>query len=160
MAKRKIGIHSELEWGTDQTSPGGPPEGNGRVKVRYEFITGEVSEIEVNQDFGDLLVDFERQEYNNDHKETRRHVSLDGMDYEGEIFDAEMDTESEVESREDISRLYYAMESLSPAQRELVLKVFFEKVRVADIARAEGVTETAIRNRLQKIYVRLKKFLI
>lgn len=52
------------------------------------------------------------------------------------------------------------MESLSPAQRELVLKVFFEKVRVVDIARAEGVTEAAIRNRLQKIYTRLKKFLI
>lgn len=160
MAKRKIGIRSEKEWETGQASPAGLPDGNGRVKVRYEFITGEVSEIEVDQGFGDLLVDFERQEYNNDHKETRRHVSLDGMDYEGDIFAAEMDTESEVESREDISRLYCAMESLSLAQRELVIKVFFEKVRVADIARAEGVTEAAVRNRLQKIYARLKKFLI
>lgn len=160
MAKRKIGIHSEQEWGAGQASPAGLPDGNGKVKVRYEFITGEVSEIEVDQDFGDLLVDFERQEYNNNHKETRRHVSLDGMDYEGDIFVAEMDTENEVESREDISRLYCAMESLSLAQRELVLKVFFEKVRVADIARAEGVTEAAVRNRLQKIYARLKKFLI
>ena len=79
------------------------------------------------------------------------------MDYEREIFVSGVNTESEVESREDISRLYCAMESLSPAQRELVLKVFFEKVRVADIARAEGVTEAAIRNRLQKIYARLKK---
>lgn len=137
--------------------PTGLPGGSGKVKVRYELITGEVSEIEVDQDFGDLLVDFERQEYNNDHRETRRHVSLDGMDYEREIFVSGVNTESEVESREDISRLYCAMESLSPAQRELVLKVFFEKVRVADIARAEGVTEAAIRNRLQKIYARLKK---
>ena len=160
MAKQKIGIHSEQEWGTGQTSPAGIPEENGRVKVRYEFITGEVSEIEVDQDFGDLLVDFERQDYNNDHKETRRHVSLDGMDYEGEMFASGADTAGEVESGEDISRLYGAMESLSPAQRELVLKVFFEKVRVADIARAEGVTEAAVRNRLQKIYARLKKFLI
>lgn len=160
MAKQKIGIHSEKEWGAEQVSPANLSGGNGKVKVRYEFITGEVSEIEVDKDFGDLLVDFERQEYNNDHRETRRHVSLDGMDYEGEIFAAEMDTESEVEGWEDISRLFCAMESLSPAQRELVLKVFFEKVRVADIARAEGVTEAAIRNRLQKIYVRLKKFLI
>lgn len=137
MAKRKIGIHSEKEWETGQASPAGLPGGDGKVKVRYEFITGEASEIEVDQDFGDLLVDFERQEYNNDHKETRRHVSLDGMDYEGEIFVSGADTESEVESREDISRLYYAMESLSPAQRELVLKVFFERVRIVDIARAE-----------------------
>lgn len=160
MVKRKIGIHSEKEWETGQASPAGLPGGNGRVKVRYEFITGEVSEIEVDQGFGDLLVDFERQEYNNDHRETRRHVSLDGMDYEGEIFASGTDTESEAQNREDISRLYCAMDSLSPAQRELVLKVFFEKVRVADIARGEGVTEAAVRNRLQKIYARLKKFLI
>ena len=160
MAKRKIGIHSEQEWGTEQASAAGLPGENGKAKVRYEFITGEVSEIEVEQGFGDLLVDFERQEYNNNHKETRRHVSLNGMDYEGEMFAAELDTEGDVESREDISRLYCAMEALSPAQRELVLKVFFEKVRVADIARAEGVTEAAVRNRLQKIYARLKKFLI
>lgn len=53
-----------------------------------------------------------------------------------------------------------AMEALSPAQRELVLKVYFEKVRITDIARAEGVTEAAIRNRLKKIYARLRKFLI
>ena len=32
---------------------------------------------------GELLIDFDRQQYNNDHKETRRHLSLDGMDYEG-----------------------------------------------------------------------------
>lgn len=159
MAKRKIGIRSEQEWGTEQASPAGLPGQNGKVKVRYEFITGEVSEIEVDQDFSDLLVDFERQEYNNDHKETRRHVSLDGMDYEGEIFTSGADTENEAESREDISRLYCAMEALSSAQRELVLKVFFEKVRIVDIARAEGVTEAAVRNRLQKIYARLKKFL-
>lgn len=160
MAKRKIGIHSEQEWGTEQASAADLPGENGKVKVRYEFITGEVSEIEVDQDFGSLLVDFERQEYNNDHKETRRHVSLNGMDYEGEIFASGADTESEAESREDISRLYCAMESLSPAQRELVVKVFFEKVRVADIACEEGVTEAAVRNRLQKIYARLKKNLI
>lgn len=41
-------------------SPASLPGENGKVKVRYEFITGEVSEIEVDQGFGDLLVGFER----------------------------------------------------------------------------------------------------
>ena len=54
------------------------------MKVRYEFANGEISEIEVDDSLGELLLDFDRQEYNNDHKETRRHISLDGMDYEGE----------------------------------------------------------------------------
>ena len=56
------------------------------MKVRYEFVNGEISEIEVDDNLGELLVDFDRQEYNNDHKETRRHTSLDGMEYEGEAF--------------------------------------------------------------------------
>lgn len=130
------------------------------MKIRYEFVTGEFSEIEVDDSLGELLVDFDRQEYNNDHKETRRHVSLDGMEYEGELFSSVADTAGEVERREELARLMRAMEALSPAQRELVLKVYFEKVRITDIARAEGVTEAAIRNRLKKIYARLRKFLI
>lgn len=52
---------------------------NGKMKVRYEFVNGEISEIEVDDNLGELLVDFDRQEYNNDHKETRRHISLDGI---------------------------------------------------------------------------------
>lgn len=55
------------------------------MQISYEFVTGEISEIEVDESLGELL-DFDRQQYNNDHKETRRHVSLDSMDYEGELF--------------------------------------------------------------------------
>ena len=130
------------------------------MKISYEFVTGEVSEVEVDERLGGMLLDLDRQQYNNDQKETRRHVSLDGMDYEGELFASAEDTEREAERREDIARLFSAMEILSPAQRELVEKVYFEERKITDIAREEGVTEAAIRNRLKKIYFRLKKFLI
>ena len=69
------------------------------MKVRYEFVNGEISEIEVDDNLGELLVDFDRQEYNNDHKETRRHISLDGMEYEGEAFLSPADTEEQVLKR-------------------------------------------------------------
>ncbi|GFI19266.1 hypothetical protein IMSAGC009_04446 [Lachnospiraceae bacterium] len=130
------------------------------MKITYEFVTGEISEVEVDERLGGMLLDLDRQQYNNDQKETRRHVSLDGMDYEGELFASAEDTEREAERREDIARLFSAMEILSPAQRELVEKVYFEERKITDIAREEGVTEAAIRNRLKKIYFRLKKFLI
>lgn len=58
------------------------------MRVRYEFVNGEWSEIEVEDSLGELLVELDRQEYNNDHRETRRHMSLDGMDYEGALFAA------------------------------------------------------------------------
>ena len=130
------------------------------MKITYEFVTGEVSEAEVDERLGGMLLDLDRQQYNNDKKETRRHVSLAGMDYEGELFVSAEDTEGEAVRREDMAWLYSAMEILSPAQRELLEKVYFEERKITDIAREEGVTEAAIRNRLKKIYFRLKKFLI
>ena len=130
------------------------------MRVRYEFSNGEFSEIEVDDSLGELLVDFDRQEYNNDHKENRRHVSLDGMDYEGALFASPDDPAAEVLKREETARLLRAMEALSPDQRELVRRVYFENQRIVDIAREQGVSEAAIRNRLKKIYVKMKKFLI
>ena len=126
------------------------------MKIRYEFVTGVFSEIEVDDSLGELLVDFDRQQYNNDHKETRRHVSLDGMEYEGELFASVADTADEVERREELAQLMRAMEALSPSQRELVQKVFFENQKIVDIAREEGVSHAAIHDRLKRIYKKIK----
>ena len=108
------------------------------MKITYEFVTGEVSEAEVDERLGGMLLDLDRQQYNNDQKETRRHVSLDGMDYEGELFASAEDTEGEAVRREDMARLFFAMETLSPSQRELVEKVYFEGRKITDIAAEEG----------------------
>ena len=125
------------------------------MKVRYEFVTGEISEIEVNESLGELLVDFDRQEYNNDHKENR-HVSLDRMDYEGALFAAAADTAEEAAQRDEVARLMQAMEALTPPQRELVRRVYFEQEKIVDIAREEGVSHVAVLDRLKRIYRKLK----
>ena len=72
------------------------------MKITYEFVTGEVSEVEVDERLGGMLLDLDRQQENNDQKETRRHFSLDGMGYEGELFASAEDTERAVEHREDM----------------------------------------------------------
>ena len=46
------------------------------MKIRYEFATGTV-EVEVSAEMAALHMELDRIEYNNNHKETRRHVSLD-----------------------------------------------------------------------------------
>ena len=127
------------------------------MKISYEFVTGEISEVEVDDALGGMLLDFDRQQYNNDQKETRRHVSLDGMGYEGELFASADDTESEGERREDMARLFSAMEALSPAQRELVEKVYFEGRIITDIAREEGVSKQSVHERVGRALKKLKK---
>ena len=129
------------------------------MQIRYEFTNGEISEIEVDESLGELLVELDRQEYNNDHKETRRHTSLDGMEYEGALFAAPDDLAAEVLRREGAARLLRAMEVLTPSQRELVRRVYFENEKITDIARAEGITKQSIHERLRRALKKIKKFL-
>ena len=127
------------------------------MKITYEFVTGEISEVEVDESLRGMLLDLDRQQYNNDQKETRRHISLDGMDYEGELFASAEDTEREVEHREDMARLFSAMEALSPSQRELVEEVYFEERKITDIAREEGVSKQSVHERVQRALKKLEK---
>ena len=62
-----------------------------------------------------------------------------------------------MEHREEMARLYSAMEALSPSQRELVEKVYFEERKITDIAAEENVSHVAIIRRLNRIYEKLRK---
>lgn len=128
------------------------------MRIRYQFAT-ETVEVEVSEELGNIIVDLDRQEYNNHHKETRRHCSLDAFNLDDALFPSEEDIEAEVVAKDQYNRLYAAIALLEPQQKELVRQVFFEDRKIVDIAAEEGVSEAAIRNRLKKITQRLKKIL-
>ena len=56
-----------------------------------------------------------------------------------------------------IEKLKVAISELTDKQKETVIKKFYRKMSNVDIAAEEGVSETAIRNRLKKIYATLGK---
>jgi RNA polymerase sigma factor (sigma-70 family) len=68
---------------------------------------------------------------------------------------SEMD---KAEHNERLHTLVEAMDNLTPAQRDLYDKVYVQRRTNTDIASEEGVTETAIRNRLKKLHDKLRKF--
>ena len=47
------------------------------MKITYNFVNGESVEIEVNDDIGGIILEEDRCEYNNEHTETRRHISIE-----------------------------------------------------------------------------------
>lgn len=101
--------------------------------------------------------DFNKPTFNNNQTETRRHVSLDALNADGNLVAASESVEPvEADRYEDLQR---AISKLKPRQRELIKKVFWEDIRQVEIARAEGVSESAIAQRMATIYARLKKFL-
>ena len=63
------------------------------MKIKYEFAN-EVIEIEVSDEWGMVILEMDRLDYNNDKKETRRHLSLDtGFDQGSWLMSDEHDPE-------------------------------------------------------------------
>lgn len=129
------------------------------MKIRYVFVNGEVSEIEVEEALGGLLLELDRQEANNTRSETRRHISLSDLSYEGSLFDAGIDVPEEVWARISAEALREALQKLPAAQRELIVQVYFQGRRPAEIARTEGVTRQSVSERLQRALKKLQKYL-
>ena len=130
------------------------------MKITYKFVTGEVTEVEVSEEIGAVIIDLDRLDYNTDQKETRRHYSLEGKVYEGMDYAAEdSGLEALFAGPTDEERLHAAIRQLSPDQQEMVRAIFFENVSVNDYAARMGVTQSAISHRLQTVKKKLKKLL-
>ena len=54
------------------------------MKITYQFANGDVSEVEVSEEVGTVIVDSRRKEDNLDRKERYHCYSYDAIDYEGE----------------------------------------------------------------------------
>ena len=129
------------------------------MKIQYKFAS-ETIEIEVSEEWSEILIDLDRQEYNNDHKETRRHYHLEGCAYEGDDFAVE--DPALVRFLEDdglLAKLPSAVASLLPRQRRLINQVFVERKTYVAIAREDGVDESAVRKAVGRALKKLEKLL-
>ena len=106
---------------------------------------------------GTIVLELDREEYNDNHRETRRHCSLDALNLDDALLPSDADVFEAVADAEVKRNLYQAIEKLSPQQRELIWRVYFQGEHPADIARELGVSKTAIHNRLQRIFCQLRK---
>ena len=127
------------------------------MKIRYEFATGEVSEIEVSEELGRVIEEMTHQAALRDRTETRRHVSLNKLLEAGLPLADDNCVETLAERAIDRAALLHAMEQLLPQQKELLLKVYFEGRSYADVARDEGVDRSAIRKRMLRIFDKIRK---
>ncbi|WP_407312117.1 RNA polymerase sigma factor [Desulfosporosinus sp. SB140] len=130
------------------------------MNIKYEFLTGETLEIEVTDDIGGVSIELDREIYNSDHRETRRHKSVENLQEQGiQLIDQKADVISTIEKLETSEILQNALAKLLPQQRELIQKVFFESRSIVTVAEELGITKQACNNRLNKIYKQLKKYL-
>ena len=127
------------------------------MKIKYEFAT-ETLEIEVDEAWGTVLIDLDRQEYNNDQNETRRHCSLEAYGEKHLELTSDEDTFEALLRRENAASIRAAMMGLKASHRDLIQALFFEGVSNEEYARRCGVTPGAITQRKNTVLKKLKKY--
>ena len=130
------------------------------MNIKYEFVTGEIVEIEVPDDIGEVSISIDKEINNGNRRETRRHNSMDALKEQGfQLVDKSFDIAAKYEATSTMEAINNALADLLPQQKDLIQKTYFKKMSIAQIAKDEGVGESAIRDRLNRIYKKLKNIL-
>jgi len=131
---------------------------DGFMHVKLHLTTG-IKQLTVTEAKGKEIIELNRVEYNDNHRETRRHVSLEAYDPYGSLVQDDADPLQEIIKKEEVEQLHHSISQLNPEQQKLLMKKFWDEVKQTNIAKDEGISKMAITKRLQTIYRRLKKIL-
>ena len=123
------------------------------MKFKYKF-NNETIEIEVTDAWGVILLDFDRQERNNNQTEKRRHCSLNALDQDDNLLPADGDFSTEFADKEEID---FFLEQLLPRQRYLLEQVHINGKPLSEIAAEEGVSVAAVSQALKRAEKAFKK---
>lgn len=137
--------------------PAGLRKENGKLKINYTFANGETSDVEVNEEIGNLILDSRREESNQDRKERYHCYSLDAAEYEGEDYADGSTPEMELFRRLENQRIKEAFEQLSEVQRRRLL-MLAEGISLREIARREGKDIKSIRESIEGARKKFLKF--
>ena len=129
---------------------------DGSMRIKLHQPTG-IKKITVTEAEGKEIIELNRIEYNDNHRETRRHVSLEAYDPYGALVKDDTDPLQEVINKEEMDQLHHSINQLKPEQQKVVMKKVWNDMKQVDIAKDDGVTKMAITKRFQTIYRRLKK---
>ncbi len=126
-------------------------------KIKYE-INGTFIDIEVSDEVAQQYEQIETGEKRINRKETRRHQSLETLVESGfQIADPKGDIEERALQNDDVEQLRKALKVLTEDQKWLIEQVFYYGRKQSEVAAELGIDPTAIRNRLRKIYDKIKK---
>ena len=128
------------------------------MEYMYKFINETIS-VDLVEDFYNILMELDRLTRNINQKETRRHISLEAINIDGNLFPSDADVEAECLYNEACRELYNALSQILPHQKELIYMVFFQELTIVSIADDQGVCESAIRGRLDRIYKKIKNLI-
>ena len=129
------------------------------MEVTYSFVNGENVIVSVGEELGKTIMQLDRDLYNNNHKETRRHQSLNEMLDKADTFvDKNVNIEDDFFRRNDADKLYNAISKLKPSEQELLHKLYLSKnpMTQAEYAKSHNISYTTLRKRIERLKEKLK----
>lgn len=135
------------------------------MKIKYEFVTGEMLEIDVEDSIGEVVVEMEVLQSRSNRTETRRHNSLESMQEQRpgrnpwQFTDEKADIEQYIVDSDERERLHLAIGQLEEKDALIVHKYYFENLTMSEIGSELGISAMAISKRLKKIPGKIKKFM-
>ena len=128
------------------------------MKINYEFINGEKTEIEVEENIGTWILDSRRVEENLARKE-RYHCYSSDAAWEGEDYAVPDTPESLILRKYENKRLISALGELTEVQKRRFIK-FAEGISIREIARQEGTNFKSVYASIEQARKKLKKIII
>lgn len=127
------------------------------MKIKYEFADGTVSEVEVEEAIGAVIIEDRRLEDNLSRKERYHCYSLDAAQFEGAEYGTDETPETKMEREMDTERIAQALDGLSEVQRRRLL-MLAGGLSVNEIARKEGVHHSVVSETISAARKKFKKF--
>lgn len=118
------------------------------MKIKYEFADGTVSEVEVEESIGAVIIESRRLEDNLARKERYHCYSLDAVDFEGSEYASKDTPESLLEQTADKWHIKRLLEELPEVQRRRLL-LYVQGKSMREVARLEGVDHKAVKKSIE-----------
>ena len=128
------------------------------MEAKYKFVNSEEISISVYGDFEKIILDLDRNLYNNNHTETKRHVNLDALAQDKTMLkDTELDLENQVLNRTDSEVLYKAISKVKLYEQELIYNLYLRDrpETQKDYAKKLGISHANMRKRVERLKSKL-----
>ena len=126
------------------------------MKITYKSVTGEVTEVEVSEEIGAVIIDSRRKEDNLDRKERNHSYSLDAITYEGEEYADEHTPDVDLLQKIDNAHFCEVFSKLTPTQQRR-LAMYSEGMSYREIAEVEGAFFRSVEESIKAAIKKFKK---
>ena len=126
------------------------------MKIKYEFADGTVSEVEVEESIGEVIIEDRRLEDNLSRKERYHCYSLDAAQFEGAEYASEETPETQMEQELDTERIAHAV---IPEKDELIANTKLMMRTVCDTTELE-VEQSRLLTEMKTVAEMVKRIVV